>query len=85
MITNNTMNITIYSTPSCKYCILAKEYFKEKGLEYTEKDCTETNNRRELSLLSNQLSVPVIRIDNDVYIGFQKNLIEEKITSILEN
>lgn len=79
------MNITIYSTPSCKYCILAKEYFKEKGLEYTEKDCTETNNRRELSLLSNQLSVPVIRIDNDVYIGFQKNLIEEKITSILEN
>lgn len=75
------MNITIYSTPSCKYCILAKEYFKEKGLEYTEKDCTDASNKREMNLLSNQMSVPVIRIDNDVYIGFQK----DKITAKLEN
>ena len=75
------MNITIYSTPSCKYCVLAKEYFKEKGLDYIEKDCTDASNKRELTLLTNQLSVPVIRIDNDVYIGFQKNKIEERITS----
>ena len=75
------MNITIYSTPSCKYCVLAKEYFKEKGLEYIEKDCTDASNKRELTLLTNQLSVPVIRIDNDVYIGFQKDKIEEHITS----
>lgn len=74
------MKITIYSTPSCKYCVLAKEYFKEKGLEYIEKDCTDASNKREMNLLSNQLSVPVIRIDNDVYIGFQK----DKITAKLE-
>lgn len=75
------MNITIYSTPSCKYCVLAKEYFKEKGLEYIEKDCTVPDIKREMNLLSNQLSVPVIRIDNDVYIGFQKDKIAAKIES----
>ena len=75
------MNITIYSTESCKYCVLAKEYFKEKGLEYTEKDCKDATNKRELLLLTNQMSVPVIIIDNDVYIGFNKNKIEERITN----
>ncbi len=75
------MNITIYSTPNCKYCVLAKEYFKEKGLEYIEKDCTDANNKRELTLLTNQMSVPAIRIGNDVYIGFQKDKIAAKLES----
>lgn len=75
------MKITIYSTPSCKYCVLAKEYFKEQGLDFIEKDCSIADNKRELMLLTDRVSVPTIRIDNQVFIGFQK----EKISSIISN
>jgi len=66
-------NVTIYSTPSCHFCHMAKEFFKEKNIPYTEFDvASNAEKRKELIEKSGQMGVPVIIIDNDMVIGFNK-------------
>ncbi len=74
--------IVIYSTPTCVYCEIAKEFFKEKGLEYTEYDVSSDSERRqEMVEKSGQMGVPVILIGDEMIIGFDK----EKVSDILEH
>ena len=66
--------IIIYSTPTCVYCKMAKALFKEKGVEYTEKDVAmDMKAREEMVQKSGQLGVPVIDIDGKVVVGFDKD------------
>jgi glutaredoxin 3 len=70
-------NVKIYSTPTCPYCKLAKEYFKEKGVEYTEVDVsTDMEGQKEMIEKSGGMSVPVIDIGGEVVVGFDKDKIE---------
>ena len=65
--------VTIYSTPSCHFCHMAKEFFKEKNIAYTDYDvASDTAKRQEMIEKSGQMGVPVIQIDNDLIIGFNK-------------
>ena len=65
--------VTIYSTPTCHYCGMAKEYFAANNVSYTEYNVASDGERRkEMMEKSGQLGVPVILIDNDVVIGFNK-------------
>ena len=66
-------SVIIYSTPSCHFCHAAKEFFKEKGVVYTEFDvASNLEKRKEMVEKSGQMGVPVILIDNDMVIGFNK-------------
>lgn len=66
-------NITIYSTPTCHFCQLAKEFFKENAIAYTEYNVlTDLEKRREMMDKSGQLGVPVIDIDSKIIIGFDQ-------------
>jgi glutaredoxin-like YruB-family protein len=66
-------NVTIYSTPTCHFCHLAKEFFNEKGVKYTEYDVlSNLEKRQEMVDKSGQLGVPVILIDNEVIVGFDQ-------------
>ncbi len=70
-------NITIYSTPTCHFCHLAKEYFTEKGIKYTEHDVlADMAKRQEMVDKSGQLGVPVIVIDEKVIVGFDQPQVE---------
>lgn len=65
--------VQIYSTPSCAYCHMAKEYFKAKGVAYTEHDVArDITKRQEMLDKSHQFGVPVIDIDGKIIIGFDK-------------
>ena len=71
-------NITIYSTPTCHFCNLAKEYFKDKGVEYTEHNVAgDVEKQKEMIEVSGQMGVPVIVIGDDVIVGFNQPKIEE--------
>lgn len=73
--------IIIYSTPTCHFCQQAKEYFGEKGIEYTNFDVsTDLEKRQEMIEMTGQMGVPVIKIGEDVLIGFDK----EKIMQLLD-
>ncbi len=73
-------NITIYSTPTCHYCILAKEFFDANKVVYTSYDvASDLDKRKEMISKSGQMGVPVIDIEGQIIVGFN----EEKIKSIL--
>ena len=66
-------NVTIYSTPTCHFCQMAKEYFKANGVKYSEFDvASNLEKRKEMMEKSGQLGVPVIIIDNNVVVGFDR-------------
>jgi len=75
MKTSNGMNknIIIYSTPTCHFCHLAKEFFNEKGIQYTEYNVlADMQKRQEMMDKSGQLGVPVILVDGQVVVGFDQ-------------
>jgi len=66
-------NITIYSTPTCHYCNMAKDYFNANSVKYEAFDvASNVEKRKEMMEKSGQLGVPVIVIDNEVVVGFDK-------------
>ncbi|PIR85246.1 NrdH-redoxin [Candidatus Kaiserbacteria bacterium CG10_big_fil_rev_8_21_14_0_10_45_20] len=74
-------DVIIYSTPSCHFCQLSKEFFADNGVEYTNHDVsTDLEKRQEMIDMTGQMGVPVIKIGNDVVIGFDK----EKLSELLE-
>jgi len=74
------INIIIYSTPTCVYCKMAKQYFENNDLKYTEHNVAEDDSAREEMLQkSQQMGVPVIDINGKVLIGFNQVEIEQAI------
>ena len=73
--------VTIYSTPTCHYCNVAKEYFAKNNVEYTEYNVAENPTARmEMVQKTGQLGVPVIEIDDEVVVGFS----EPHVRALLE-
>ncbi len=73
--------VVIYSTPTCHFCQQAKEFFTENGVEYTEHNVAEDQEKaQEMVTRSGQMGVPVIFIGDDMVIGFD----EGRIRSLLE-
>jgi glutaredoxin-like YruB-family protein len=71
-------NVTIYSTTTCTYCNLAKTYFKENNIAYTEHNvASDTNARKEMVEKSGQMGVPVILVGEEIVVGFDKERIVE--------
>ena len=67
------MNITIYSTPTCGYCNQAKKYLAERGVKYTEHDVSQDRAAAdEMVKLTGQMGVPVIVVDGQAIIGFDR-------------
>jgi len=67
--------IEIYSTPTCHFCHLAKDYFNANKIEYTDYNvATDIEKRKEMLNKSGQMGVPVIVIDDkDIVIGFDQS------------
>lgn len=72
--------VTIYSTPTCHFCHMAKDFFKENNVAFEDFDvATDMEKRQEMLTKSGQMGVPVIDIDNTIIVGFDK----PKISSLL--
>ncbi len=70
--------VTIYSTPSCGYCKMAKEFFEENNVEFEEFDvAADEAKRNEMIKRSGQMGVPVIYVDDEMIIGFDKAKLSE--------
>ena len=72
--------IRVYSTEFCPYCVVLKEFLKEKNVVFEEIDVTEDLKAQEEMIdKSGQMSVPVVEIDGEIVIGFDK----ERIATLL--
>ncbi|MDP2598543.1 MAG: glutaredoxin domain-containing protein [Candidatus Liptonbacteria bacterium] len=68
------MNVKIYSTPTCVYCKMAKEFFKKNNVKYEDYDvASDMKAREEMVQKSHQLGVPVIDIDGQIIVGFDRD------------
>lgn len=71
---------TIYTTPTCVYCKMAKAFFNEKGVQYTEKDVvTDMQARKEMVEKSGQLGVPVIDVQGTIIVGFDRDALAKAL------
>ncbi len=74
-------NVSIYSTPTCHFCQMAKAFFKENNISYTEYNvASDLERRKEMIEFTGQMGVPVIRIDDSLIVGFNK----PKVAELLE-
>ena len=65
--------VTIYSTPTCHFCHMAKDFFKEKNIAYTEFNVAQDlEKRQEMIQKSGQMGVPVIFVGDELIVGFDK-------------
>lgn len=72
--------VTIYTTPTCGYCKMAKEFFTTNNVSYTEYNVgTDLEKRKEMIEKSGQMGVPVIFVGDDMTVGFDK----PKLSSLL--
>ncbi len=70
--------IKIYTTQTCPYCVMAKDYFKQKGVQYEELDVSgDEKAREEMINKSNQMGVPVLDIDGVIIVGFNRSEIDK--------
>lgn len=70
--------VEIYSTESCHYCVLVKDFLKSKGVNYVDYNVgSDIVKRREMVDVSGQMGVPVIKIGDDVIVGFDQAKISE--------
>lgn len=70
-----TKKIEIYSTPTCHFCHMAKDWLTEKKVEFNDYNVGEDmTKRKEMVEMTGQLGVPVIKIGDEVMIGFNPEL-----------
>ena len=70
-------NVVIYTSNTCGYCHMAKDYLKEIEVEYTEKNVSTDPQARKELMSQGFMGVPVIFVDEEVIQGFDKNRLDE--------
>jgi len=75
---NIMQNVTIYSTNTCHFCHIAKDFFTANGVVFTDYNVgTDLAKRKEMVEKSGQMGVPVIVIGDEIIVGFDKPRISQ--------
>jgi len=73
-------DVKVFSTPTCPYCLRLKSYLQEKNISFANIDVSSNElGLQEMIRVSGQMGVPVIVIDGDVTVGFDKEKINQKL------
>jgi glutaredoxin 3 len=71
--TKSQPKVVVFSTPTCSYCNMAKSYFREKGIKFTDIDVSRDQSAaRDMVRRSGQMGVPVIDIGGKIVVGFNR-------------
>jgi len=74
------MAVSIYTTPTCGYCRVAKDFFRKNGVSFTEYDVSrDPRKAEEMVRKSGQMGVPVIDVHGRVIVGFNQGEIERAL------
>ncbi|MCM8801289.1 MAG: glutaredoxin family protein [Candidatus Omnitrophica bacterium] len=70
--------VKIYSTPTCPWCQRTKQFLKENNIEFEDFDVSSNQEAaEEMIRISGQMGVPVLDIDGEIVVGFDKERIKE--------
>lgn len=72
--------VIVYSTTTCPYCHMVKDFLKEKGVEFEDIDVARDQEKaKEMMSKSGQMGVPQIEINGKIVVGFDKAAIEREL------
>lgn len=81
MDTKETKKVEIFSTETCHFCHMAKDWLAAKGIPFVDYNVgSDVEKRKEMMEMTGQLGVPVIKIGDEVMIGFNP----DQMAKILE-
>lgn len=70
-------NVKVYSTPTCPHCIRAKQFLRENNIVFDDFDVSlDQAKAEEMTVKSGQMGVPVLDIEGEIIIGFDKDRIK---------
>lgn len=73
-------SVTIYTTPTCVYCKMAKDFFRKNNIKYKEIDVSRSDKAaEEMVEKSGQMGVPVITVEKEVIIGFDEKRLRKAL------
>jgi glutaredoxin-like YruB-family protein len=73
-------NVKIYSTPTCPYCQRAKQFLSENGIPYENINVSvDSQAAEEMIQKSSQMGVPVLDIEGQIIVGFDKERIKRAL------
>ncbi len=77
--------VTLYALPTCRYCHMAKAFFKRNNIAYEQIDVLASfDTTRETIAITGQCGVPVIDIDGEIIVGFDQQAIEQALGIVAE-
>lgn len=72
--------VKIYSTPTCHYCVRVKQFLKDNNIVYEDFDVSGDQAKAdEMVNKSGQIAVPVLDIDGEIVVGFDKERIKKAL------
>ncbi|PIR91570.1 NrdH-redoxin [bacterium (Candidatus Gribaldobacteria) CG_4_10_14_0_2_um_filter_41_16] len=70
--------IKVYSTQSCPYCVTLKEFLKANSVIFEDVDVSfDQKLQQEMIDKSGQMGVPVVDIDGQIVVGFDRDKIAQ--------
>ncbi|BDU50886.1 glutaredoxin family protein [Haliovirga abyssi] len=74
------MSVIVYSTNTCPYCDMTKQFLSEKGVPFNDINVAEDPiAAREMVSKSGQMGVPVIDFNGTIVLGFDRAKLESLI------
>ena len=74
------VKVIVYTTPTCGFCLQAKEFLREQKVRFEEVDVSKSQKAAgEMIEKSGQMSVPVIDINGCIIVGFDKDAIKKAL------
>ena len=67
----------MYTSDTCGYCHMAKDFLKANNIEFQEKNISESVEYRNELMAQGFMGVPVIKVDEEVIEGFDKKRLQE--------
>ena len=76
------MSVKVYSTPTCGYCRMVKDYLKERSINFTDYNvAVDQRKAEEMVYKTHQMGVPVIDFDGKIILGFNKEKLDRVIAT----
>lgn len=73
-------NVKVYSTSSCSYCVMVKEFLKKNDIQFENIDVGMNREAgKEMMNKSGQMGVPVLDIDGQIIVGFDRDAISKAL------
>mgnify|MGYP001048606791 FL=1 len=75
------VKVKVYTTPTCPYCAMTKDFLKKHGVAFEEIDVA-SNRGAAMKMISKtgQMGVPVIEIGSTTILGFNKEAIKKTLS-----